>query len=278
MFYKVVMQGRTLGGADVVAVTREFLRVTGLPASFAEHLFEGMPRVIKRQVSQPDAERIAATLRAIGAAATVEREFGSAADDTPEGIRIVAAPLSGPPTVIPGAAPAPQAPPSRPARALRAVGEKLPLIGGSLLAMGVAVLAAPHVEGLVAALHPPMSASPVAAPKPAAPDAAAMAATTPLNSTLLHGPWRCVDQRSGTPHYWTYDPDGLLVDHGDVFKEGADPRAAATPAPMTWKVEGRRLLHTAPPQAADAYTVTDLTLMHLRYSDDKGLDIQCRRP
>lgn len=275
MFYKVVMQGRTIGGAEAVDVTREFLRVTGLPPSFAEHLFEGMPKVIKRQVSQPDAERIAATLRAIGAAATVERELVAAEDQVPEGIRIVATPLTGPPTIIPGMTPAADTPPpSRRARALGAVREKWRLIGGSLLVVGVAVLAAPYVERLVTTLYPPKPPAPVVAPKPAAPKPEAVAASAPLNPTLLHGPWRCVDQNSGTPHYWTYDPDGVLVNHGDVFKESL----AAKATPASWKVEGRRLLHTVPPRATDVYAVTDLTLMRLRYSNDKGLDIQCRRP
>lgn len=282
MFYKVVMQGRTLAGAEVVDVKREFLRVTGLPASFAEHLFEGMPKVIKRQVSQPDAERIAATLRAIGAAATVEREFATTEDPTPEGIRIVATPLSGPPSVIPGMAPAAAevAPPSKRARVLRNAREKLALIGGSLALIAIAVIAAPFVQEFVNTLRPVKLPSPAVAPKPAPATAAAeaAAAAAPLNPTLLHGPWRCVDQNSGTPQYWTYDPDGVLIYHGDAFKEAPAARAAAASAPMTWKVEGRRLLHTATPRATEAYTVTDLTLMRLRYGGEKGLEVQCRRP
>ena len=87
MFYRVVMQGRALGGADLNDVKRDFVRVTGLPVPVAEQLFGGMPQVIKRQVPQTDAERIVATLRAIGAAATVEREPPGAEDETPEGIQ-----------------------------------------------------------------------------------------------------------------------------------------------------------------------------------------------
>jgi hypothetical protein len=281
MFYKVVMQGRTLGGAEVVDVKREFLRVTGLPASFAEHLFEGIPQVIKRQVSQPDAERIAATLRAIGAAATIEREFGAPEDETPEGIRIVATPLSGPPSIIPGTTPAAaEAPaPSKPARALRAAREKLPMLVGSVVVIGVAVAAAPFVDDLLQLLRPPEPPAPVAARKaPATAVAEPAASDIPLNPTLLHGPWRCVDQNNGTPDYWTYDPDGVLIHHGDTFKEITAGKVVAGSPPMTWKVEGRRLLHAVPSQSADAYAVTDLTLMRLRYSNQKGHDIQCRRP
>src|SRR5215218_9822865 len=95
MFYRVVMQGRVLGTADIAGVKREFVRVTGLPVSVADDMFGGMPKVIKRKAEQSDAERIAATLRAIGAAATVEREVGEFDndDDTDEGINIIAAPL-----------------------------------------------------------------------------------------------------------------------------------------------------------------------------------------
>jgi hypothetical protein len=69
-----------------------------------------VPKVIKRQVPQSDAERIAATLRAIGAAAIVEREIPASEEQSADEIRIVAAPLgSGPPTIIPGLQAAPQA-------------------------------------------------------------------------------------------------------------------------------------------------------------------------
>ena len=101
MFYRVVMQGRTVGGAELAAVKREFVRVTGLPVGVADGMFGGMPQVIKRKVPQSDAERIAATLRAIGAAATVEREVAGSEpeDETDEGINIIASPLgNGPPT------------------------------------------------------------------------------------------------------------------------------------------------------------------------------------
>jgi len=57
MFYRVVMQGRTLGGADIEEVKKQFVRVTGLPMSVAEQMFGGMPQVVKRQLAQPDAWR-----------------------------------------------------------------------------------------------------------------------------------------------------------------------------------------------------------------------------
>jgi hypothetical protein len=275
MYYRVVMQGRTLGGADALDVKREFLRVTGLPDSFAEHLFDGMPQVIKRQVSQPDAERIAATLRAIGAAATVERELIAAEHAASEGIRIVATPLGGPPSIIPGMAPPPAEPvaPARGARWLRGVRDKLPWLAGGILVVGGVLLAAPHLDSFFADLRPGRTPAPAAKPKAPAESASGAAAAAAVNPTLLHGPWRCVDQDTGTSTYWTYDADGTLIDHGVAFKE-----AGRSGAPMTWKVEGRRLVHASGPQARAAYAVTDLTLMRLRYGNEKGVDIQCRRP
>src|SRR5690242_18941189 len=121
MFYRVVMQGRTVGGAELATVKREFVRVTGLPVRVADDMFGGMPKVIKRKVPQADAERIASTLRAIGAAATVEREVGvvDAEDATHEGIEIIAAPLGhGPPTVAPGMTPPETPAASRPKKGL----------------------------------------------------------------------------------------------------------------------------------------------------------------
>ena len=127
MYYRVVMQGRALGGADIGEVKRHFVRVTGLPVTVAEQLFGGMPQVIKRRVAPTDAERIAATLRAIGAAATVEIEPPGTEDETLEEIRMVAHPFNqGPPTIMPGSmAPPDSTPaPSRHARWLRTLRSK----------------------------------------------------------------------------------------------------------------------------------------------------------
>lgn len=276
MYYRVVIQGRTLGSADVEDVKRHFLRVTGLPSGFADNLFGGVPRVIKRQVAQSDAERIAATLRAIGAAATVERESATTEDESPEGIRIVASPLNGPPTIIPGmAGAATAAAPARHTRWLRAAREKLPLLVGIGALGAAAILAAPYVDELTQQLRPARVApSPPA--KPAAPVEGASGAAVALNATLLHGPWRCVDQNNGTSTFWTYHDDGTLTAHGDVFKEGA-PARLETALPMTWRIDGRRMLHVSAGSTA-TYTVADLTLMRVRYGNERGLEIACRRP
>lgn len=279
MLYRVVMQGRTLDGADVKEVKRHFIRVTGLPTLAADELFDGMPQVIKRQLSQTDAERIAATLRAIGAAATVERELPGTEDKSPEGVHVVAAPLhAGPPTIIPGSEPLPASTPapSRQARLLRAVRAKLPLfLGGAALIAG-AILIAPIVDDLVRNLRPnpaPAQVAPVRAPEP---DVAQSA--PPMNPTHIHGPWRCVDQRTGASTYWTYVESGALIFHGVVLSDRPPPPAIAGSAPTGWKLAGQQLLHTFAQRAPDTYTVSDLTLSRLRYGDGRNLDIQCRRP
>jgi hypothetical protein len=278
MFYRVVIQGRTLGGWDVAAVKRDFVRVTGLSAKVTEDLFGGMPKVIKRQVAQSDAERIAATLRAIGAAATVERELAGSEDKTPEGIRILATPLnSGPPTVIPGMEPPAEqpAPKSKARRALGALAEKWPVIAGAAAVIAGAVLLAPYADELLTKMR--RAPAPAAVAKAsAAPAVEAVLPTAALNPTLLQGPWRCVDQRTGVSTYWSYSPDGILIFHGDVLSDRPAPRNSSTPT--MWKLDGRRLLHTFDQHAPETFAVTELTLTRLRYGNERGLDIACRRP
>lgn len=276
MFYRVVIQGRTLGGADVGEVKQHFVRVTGLSARVAEDLFGGMPQVVKRQVSQSDAERIAATLRAIGAAATVERELPGTEDETPEGILVVATPLnSGPPTVIPGMEPAaaPSAP-SRYRRWLQTLRENWTRLVGGAAIVAMAILAVPFALDLVTNVRQTPAPPPPAVTKPAARAEPAVAAVE-LNETLLHGPWRCTDQSTGVSTYWTYGTEGAVVYHGDVLREQPAPGGTG---PTGWKLDGERLSLTYPQRAADTYSVTELTLTRLRYGNERGLDIQCRRP
>ncbi|HTP99103.1 MAG TPA: hypothetical protein VMN56_07235 [Casimicrobiaceae bacterium] len=277
MFYRVVMQGRTLGGADVAAVKRDFVRVTGLPAKVAEDMFGGMPKVIKRQVAQSDAERIAATLRAIGAAAIVERELAGSEDKTPEGIRIVATPLNaGPPTVIPGMEPLAEqpAPKSKALRLLGALAHRWPLIAGAAAVVAAAVLLAPYADEWLTKMR--RAPAPAAVAKASAAPAEAVLQAPALSPTLLQGPWRCVDQRTGVSTYWSYSPDGILIFHGDVLSDRPAPRTSSTPT--LWKLDGRRLLHTFDQHAPETYAVTELTLTRLRYGNERGLDIACRRP
>ena len=277
MFYRVVMQGRTVGGADLAVVKREFVRVTGLPVNVADGMFGGMPKVIKRKVPQADAERIAATLRAIGAAATVERENGVVdAADGNDDIEIIAAPLgNGPPTVIPGAAPAESPPPARRTAWIRNLREKAPMVAGTLALVAAGVYFVDDVSGWVSSFRP----EPVVdTPKPPArrtaetEDAPRVAA---FNATLLHGPWRCVDQKTGIGVYWSYAADGQLVFHGDVL---SDRPASAVEAATAWKLEGAKLIHHHQQGDVDAFKVAALTLSRLSYVGDKGLEIECRRP
>ena len=279
MFYRVVMQGRALGGADVDEVKRHFVRVTGLPAAFAEQLFGGIPQIIKRQVPQTDAERIAATLRAIGAAATVEPEPPAAEAETPEGIQVVAAPLNaGPPTIIPGAmAPPPSAPvPSRHTRWLRLLRGRWSLLRDAFMLAALAILLTPVVEDLLAEMRH-TSAPARVAPK-RTPAAEVVPPAPVMVATLMYGPWRCTDQRTGVSTYWSYGANGALIFHGDVLSDAPAPAGAAASAPNGWKLEGQRLFHTFAQRAPDIYTVAQLTLARLRYGDERDFDIECRRP
>jgi hypothetical protein len=272
------MQGRTVRGADVCTVKREFVRVTGLPVSVADDMFGGMPKVVKRQARQADAERIAATLRAIGAAATVELENENAAgDETDQAIEVLAALGHGPPTVVPGSEP-PQAPsPARLRKAwVRDLRDQWPILLGSFALLGAAMYFAPEVSGFVSGFLPaPEPAATVTAP---AGDAAAQPASAALtlNASLLHGPWRCVDQRTGLGDYWSYAADGALVFHGDVLSDRPAPNVGG--AATRWRLNGDHLLHTDPAGEVNAYNVAFLSLSRLRYLGDRGLEIECRRP
>ncbi|MEO8752734.1 MAG: hypothetical protein ABI624_08645 [Casimicrobiaceae bacterium] len=279
MFYRVVMQGRALGGADVDDVKRDFIRVTGLPPGVAEQLFGGMPQIIKRQVPQPDAERIAATLRAIGAAATVERETAGAEEGSPSGFQVMATPLNGgPPTVIPGMVPLPGSTPpaSRHARWLRTVRNNWPMLrGGALLVAGV-ILFAPFADDLVNSLRPaqpPARVVPKRAPAPASAPSLLV-----LNASLMQGPWRCTNQSTGVSTYWTYGAEGAVIFHGDVLSDRPPRAEVAAAGPTGWAIAGQRLVHTFAHRAPDSYKVVDMSLSRLRYGDERGYEIECRRP
>lgn len=279
MFYRVVMQGRTLDGAAVDEVKRHFVRVTGLPAAVAEQFFGAGPQVIKRQVQQTDAERIAATLRAIGAAATIERELPGTEDKTPEGIQVVATPLNaGPPTIIPGsvALPASTPAPSRHARLWRTVRDKWPMLVGGTAVIGGAILLAPVADDFVTSIR--FTSAPAQAAPKRAPTVEGAQTAQVMNATLMHGPWRCTDQRTGVSKFWSYGADGALIFYGDVLRDGPPPSGVDASAPTGWKLDGQRLRHTFAQRAPDTYAMTELTLARMRYDDERGLEIQCRRP
>jgi hypothetical protein len=279
MYFRVVMQGRTLGGADLDEVKQHFVRVTGLPANVAEQMFGGMPQVIKRQVAQSDAERIAATLRAIGAAATVEREAPGTKDETDEGIAVLATPLhSGPPTIAPGAMPAPETTPapSRHAHLLRRWRNRWPLLAAVPVLIAAAIFLAPFAEDFLADARPAPEPSRVVPAR--APAAATAQPAATLNPKLLQGPWRCTDQNTGVSTYWSYALDGALTFHGDVLTDGPTPRGLAAAAPTGWTLDGRQLFHTYGGRAPDSYAIGQLTLMRLRYGNERDVEVECRRP
>jgi hypothetical protein len=101
-------------------------------------------------------------------------------------------------------------------------------------------------------------------------------AAVALNASLLHGPWRCVDQRTGLGVYWSYAADGGLVFHGEVLSDRAAP--AGSGSAVGWRLDGAKLLHKHAQGEVDAYKVANLTLSRLRYVGDRGLEIECRRP
>lgn len=279
MFYRVVIQGRTLGGADLDEVKHHLVRVTGLSLGVAEELLGGMPQVIKRRVQQTDAERIAATLRAIGAAATVEREDPGAEVEAVGGIRVAATPFNnGPPSIIPGAeAPVAVVPAvSRRKRLLRATRSKWVLPIGAAVAIAAAILLGLVVEYLVADTHG--VPAPVVAARVHAPTPEVEPVSPVLNANLLQGPWRCTDQRTGVSAYWSYGAGGALTYHGDILSERPATGAPAESAPTAWKLDGQLLVHSFAQQPPVTYNVTQLTLARLQYGGERRLEVECRRP
>ena len=114
---------------------------------------------------------------------------------------------------------------------------------------------------------------PKAPPRPSAAEAAQ--AEVQFNASLLHGPWRCVDQRTGLGVYWSYAADGALVFHGEVL---SDRPAADATAPTGWRLEGAQLVHKHEEGGVDAFKVAFLSLTRLRYLGERGIEIECRRP
>lgn len=276
MFYRVVLQGRAAGDQDLATVKREFARVTGMPENVTERLFALSPHPLKERVAQADAERIAATLRAIGAAVTVERDLLASLEAADDGVHELLPPdHRGPPTIVPGSEPAPApAPPSALQRLRRRLRSHLPLLVGAPLAIVLTVVLAPFADDAFRALRPVQAAL----PQPVKPPPAEAPAPSALpKASFLQGPWRCTDQRTGLSVYWTFDADGTLTFHGDTFKDGA-LRSGDPDSPTGWQLAGDRLLFTFGQKSPFNYKVSDLTLSRLRYGDGRDLDIQCRRP
>jgi hypothetical protein len=279
MFYRVVLQGRAAGDQDLTTVKHEFARVTGLSEHVTEHLFAQAPRSIREGIAQVDAERIAATLRAIGAAVTVERDLLASVESVRDGAREILPPEHrGPPTVIPGSEPAVvPGPPTAIERLGRRLRSYLPYLVGVPLAVVALVMVAPVISEALRSLVPAKVTTPLPGKSPQVAQAEPPDPPAPPSARVLHGPWRCTDQATGLSIFWIFGTDGTLTYHGDTLQEAA-ARPGDPAIPVGWQFADGRLVFTYASAPPVTYTVADLDLRRLRYGDGKGLDVQCRRP
>jgi len=284
MYYRVVLQGRTMGDANLDEVKRQVGRVTGLPPSIVAEWFTGAPHVVKRSLSQTDADRIVATLRAVGAAAVVEREAG-ADDVSTEGVQTVAPPLhSGPSTISPASegatAEAAGGDATKQPHAVgwrRTVRDKWPLFLGGIVLVGGIFVAVPITSDYFSSLRRAQAPAP-ATTKRSAPPEATKSPLPVINAKLLVGPWRCTDQRTGVSAYWSYRDDGTLIFFGDALRDRPPPPDPSGSTPTGWKLDGQKLLHASTKGPPETYIISALTLSRLRYGNDGGLEVECRRP
>jgi len=280
MLYRVVLQGHAAQGADVTEVKREFMRITALPSSVTERLFGGTRKVIKRQMPEADAERIALTLRAIGAAATIERELDAGPDFGPEGPATLA-PLGGSDSgpILPDS-PVDDAPvTTKPSRYSTLARRSLPW----LAAGGVCMALAPHAAQVAdewvlrAPVAPPASLKSV----PKATAAEEKPEIVPPKPENLHGPWRCTNQTTGRSQYLIYNSDGTLGFFGESDFASGKPLAASADVPTDWTLDGNQLAWSYAsqgPHAKVVNTVLDLSLTKFSYVDVSRVPITCRRP
>ena len=267
MLYRVVLQGPRAGEGNAAHVQREFMRVTALPRHVTAQLFAQMPQVLNRGLHEADAERIAQTLRAIGAVVAVEREAASREGGLD-------------PTTITPLAPQPDTIESPPASATPSARRRphpsILWVAGVAVLVIVATISAPSIENWLSTLRPKV--------KPAAPTVAPKKAGTPapqkapdFNPTVVHGPWRCTEQRTGTTTYWLYAEDGALAYLGNEIAHGDKP-IRGPDLPDTWSIASEQLMWrfaTKPPQH---FKLLDLSFMYLNYATDAGHETRCIRP
>ena len=279
MFYRVVLQGHVAHGADVTEVKREFMRITALPSSVTDRLFGGMPKVIKRRVPEADAERIALTLRAIGAAATIEREVDIGPDAGSEGPATLA-PLGGIDTGLHHDSPPVEAPGSSRMGRWRAIAwRSLPWLAASGVGLALVPAAAPFVDEWVGRARVAPMASPKPVPKAVAGDVKPGIVLPKTEN--LHGPWRCTSQSTGRSNYWLYDADGTLSFFGESAYSEGKPPIAGSDVPTRWTLQDNQLAWTYAgdqPKASVVITVLDLSLMQFKYLDASRETFSCRRP
>ncbi len=277
MFYRIVLQGHVAHGVNLADVKHQFTRVTGLPLSVTERLFGSTPNVLKRQVAQADAERIAATLRAIGASVTLEPDFQGPNAGGLDPVTVPALPASRhiDLPLEPQVAAAP--PPAWRRHARKYAKLAVPIAAVAVLG-AAALFFASDVEQIVRGLRKAPLPAPTAAParKPPAPPDTARALPAP-NASLLHGPWRCTNQNDGSSTYWSFRDDHSLAYLGDDFKRGDAP-IVGPDIPARWTLDGRRLRFEMADGATRQVTVERLTLTQVEYFDAKGNATRCSRP
>ncbi len=83
MAYRVVLAGSVAPGRDIADVRARLATSTGQDLALATRLLSGTPNVIKRGVTQAEAERILAILTELGAVADIEDEATTFAIDAP---------------------------------------------------------------------------------------------------------------------------------------------------------------------------------------------------
>ncbi len=286
MLYRVVLQGHAAAGAELDEVKRNFVRVTALPLNVTEQLFDGTSKVLKRQASEADAERIAQTLRAIGAPATVLPE-----PTLPGGVAVLEAPTSSAVTAqrAPAAHPCSPATTSAtdPDAASTAIVATPPVeqptsrrrrfalaVAAVPLAIAV-VIAVPSYQDWVRRWRSGAVAA-TAARKPAAETPTVQKPRT-FDRSLLEGPWRCTDQTTGVSTYWQYVADGTLHYHGDNVTHGEQP-STGPDVPVRWTIDDDRLTWTYDARPSLRLTLSELSLLHLDYRNQAQDLTRCLRP
>ena len=271
MFYRIVLQSHAQQGAALEEIKRQFSSVTGLPGTVTEQLFATAPTVIKRQVTQADAERISQTLRAIGANVTVEPVFHVPVPVGIDPVTVPGLPMAAAAIELPAPPVTEQA--SRPSMRRRAVRLAKVVVAAVVLA-GAIVVAYQYEENLREARQ---NARPVSVAKKPAHAADVSPEVPAFKPEHVVGPWRCTDQNTGTSTYWVYGEDGALSYHGDDASRGDKP-IVRPDLPIAWALDGNRLTwryEAAPPRTV---VLDRLVLMELDYRDAQGDAIRCRRP
>ena len=227
------------------------------------------------QTPEADAERIAQTLRAIGAAATIEREQDAGPDVGPEGPATLA-PLQGG-DCVPRLEDLPE-PVANSRRRFGLSRTHFAWLAACTFCVALVPVLAPVVDGWLQKVRgvPPMDPKPL----PKAVPAEAKAEVVPPKAENLHGPWRCTNQNTGISLYWQYNPDGTLDFLGEENFASGKPIIGAG-VPSGWTLQGEQVAWSytgTDSQATVANRVQARTLTQFDYIDASRDPIFCRRP